>query len=91
MLQPAGSGAWGEPGTHLVRVVIEPDDATPTSMSAETLAAPDEACAQWLPAWEHAGGGRFPEVPALLFTRGENAGGYAQNENDVEAEVWFCR
>lgn len=88
MLQPAGQGAWGERGTHPVRVVIEPETFV---MTAETVAASDAACAQWLPAWEHAGGGCYPEAPALLFTRGENAGGYAQNENDVEAEVWLCR
>lgn len=84
MASPDAAPAWGAPGTTLVRLVF---DADARLASKELVSPPDPAMPQWLPSLErwspHA-----PFVrPALLYTRGLNAGGGKQNVNEMKTEV----
>jgi hypothetical protein len=60
-------------------------------MEAEPVCPPDETVAQWLPAQEHPGAAPLDHKPALLYTRGVNAGGFSANVNRQAAQVWLAR
>lgn len=87
MVAPGSACVWGPAGTHLVRVAF---DADGTGVEAERLTPPDPACAQWLPALEQPGCISRDHLPALLYTKGVNAGGFGNNQNDLETEVFLC-
>ncbi len=59
-------------------------------ITAIQVAAPDPSCAQWLPALEHPAGFSQDHIPPLLYTKGKNAGGYENNMNSLECEVYLC-
>ena len=86
MASPEAKPGWGAEGTALVRMVFGADGQI---RRTEPLRPADPGLPQWLPSLErfcpHAPVGR----PALLFTRGVNAGGYGQNRNSVCTEVWL--
>ena len=84
MAQPGGDG-WGSSGTSLVRVCVDPDGNTQT----ELVRPPDPALAQWLPALQRYSWREPSDRPALVFTRGRNAGGFQNNRNDLRTEVWL--
>jgi len=84
MVSPEAELAWGAGGTTLVRLVF---DGEGRELRKELVAQPEPGMPQGLPSIErwcpHAPVGR----PALLYTRGVNAGGGKQNVNDVKTEV----
>ena len=86
MVAPASERGWGSPGTELVRLLVRPDA---TIAGTELVRTPDPAIPHWLPSLErwcpHAPIAR----PALLHTRGLNAGGYSHNRNRLNTEVWL--
>ncbi len=87
MVEPTDECIWGPLGTYIVRVVMRTDG---TVLRAEPVVAPDPSCAQWLPALEHPVRGPLDHEPALLYTRGVNAGGFDNNTNDLATEVYLC-
>lgn len=84
MLETTQECVWGPPGTFMVGVELPLDDSTPSRLN---LTTPDTTRAQWLPAQPSVGGAPPEGWPALLYTRGLNAGGFDQNVNEVETEV----
>lgn len=76
---------WGPNGTFLVRLVLSPEGKL---LTREVVPPVSEGCV-WLPALEHPLGSLFPEVPALLYTRGANAGGFEHNQNRLESQVFL--
>ena len=87
MAQPKGEQLWGEPGTRLVRLVLDSQGQCVSSHLVEEGHAPDQA--QWLPSLEQWDPHAPLDRPALTFTVGRNAGGFSQNFNDERTEVWF--
>ncbi len=87
MAQPKGAQMWGEPGTRLVRLVVDSSGLHVTSSLIDE--GHDPLHAQWLPSLEHPSGQDPFERPALLFTAGSNAGGFSNNVNELKTDVWF--
>ena len=86
MAAPHPERAWGANGTELVRLLIRQDGYI---CGSELVRSPDPEMPHWLPSIErscwHAPIGK----PALMYTRGINAGGYQHNQNRVKTEVWL--
>ena len=86
MIEDTGECVWGPPGTYIVLVEVTSDG----HMSARYVTTPDAACAQWLPAFEHVSETSPNHAPPLLYTKGINGGGFGNNKNRVETEVYLC-
>ena len=86
MIEPTDECVWGPPGTYIVRVVAKTDG---TETAVEQVVSPDQALAQWLPALEHPNRSHPDHVPSLLYTKGVNAGGFGNNRNVSETEVYL--
>lgn len=86
MVSPKNEMAWGAPGTTLVRLVF---DAHARVSHKELVSRPEPHIPQWLPSLERWCPHAPVASPALLYTRGINAGGGKQNVNDVRTEVWL--
>ena len=84
MAAPQGEKGWGTRGTELVRVLVGPDGSLGRS---ELVHPPDPAMPHWLPSIERFCRHAPVDRPALLFTRGLNAGGYQHNRNQLNTEV----
>ena len=84
MVAPDKERGWGAKGTELVRLLV---DAEGSIRETTTVRSPDPELPHWLPSIER----WCPHVPigspALLFTRGINAGGYSHNVNRVDTEI----
>ena len=85
MVQPE-MGGWGSTETELVRVTIDSSDGPAT---VDLVRSPDSSFAHWLPALEHWSWSARSTEPAMLFTRGRNAGGFHNNRNDLRTKVWL--
>jgi len=86
MASPKAKAGWGARGTALVRMVFAADGHV---RHTEPLRPVDSDLPQWLPSLERFCPHAPLQRPALLTTRGINAGGYGQNRNRVRTEVWL--
>jgi hypothetical protein len=86
MVSPDQARGWGAIGTDLVRLLVNQDSSIRTVEPVST-AATDRP--RWLPAIERWCWHAPFDAPALVFTHGINAGGYAQNVNQVATEIWL--
>jgi hypothetical protein len=86
MVAPLAERAWGTKGTELVRLLVGPDGSLRRS---DLVRRPDPDMPHWLPSIERWCWQAPVERPALMYTRGVNVGGYSQNRNRVETEVWL--
>jgi hypothetical protein len=80
MMEPTTQNAWGPNGTLTVAGQIDPATGR---VHFEKIAEPDSTVAVWLPACEHAA----TLHPAILLTKGENAGGFSTNQNELKTHV----
>lgn len=88
MIEQTKECVWGPLGTSIVFVETG-EDGTP---QASVRCTPtDPSCAYWLPAQPHYGATVPERVPPLLYTKGVNAGGFGNNNNFVETEVFLCQ
>jgi len=62
-------------------------------LRAAAVCDPLPGVPDWLPNIERRAAGGAAARPALLFTRGLNAGGFAKNKNEIKTQVWLqvCR
>jgi hypothetical protein len=89
MIEPTSDPIWGPNGTRIVCLRIHPSHP---EIAVEPICEPDETVAQWLPAQEQPGWVPLDHTPALLYTRGTNAGGFELNKNETATQVWLiCR
>lgn len=86
MVAPKTERGWGSKGTELVRLLAHPDG---TIRHAELVRPCDPDMPHWLPSIERWCWHAPIAKPALLYTRGINAGGYQHNRNSVNTEVWL--
>ena len=86
MIEPTVECVWGAPGTYIVRLSMKTDG---TEMAVEPVSVSDPSCAQWLPALEHPNRLPLDHVPPLLYTKGLNAGGFDNNKNVRETQVYL--
>lgn len=86
MVSPEAKTGWGADGTTLARLLLAGDGHI---RRAELLRPVESDLPQWLPSLERFCPHAPAERPALLYTRGRNAGGYEQNRNRVRTEVWL--
>lgn len=86
MVAPRDAPGWGPDETELVRLWIDPEGEF---RRVAPVCEPDASTARWLPSLERGSGERAPDVPALLYTSGRNAGGFDQNVNELTTEVWL--
>lgn len=84
MAEPTARQFWGAPGTTLVAISADEELA---DLDAELLVEPEPGVANWLPALERCDASRPGEAPALLYTRGGNAGGFDANQNALRTDV----
>ena len=82
---PEGTHEFGAPGTKLVRLLAHPDGRVEHAESA--VAPSTDGVPDWLPSLQRWSWQAPCERPALLYTRGHNAGGYDHNVNDLVTEV----
>ena len=88
MLESTEAYAFGPPGTHLCLIETEP---TGSLDKAGGVIPHEPDRANWLPAQPH-GSPFFPvSPPAVLYTRGINAGGFDQNKNALATAVRLAR
>ena len=88
MASPAPGVGWGDNGTTLVRLVVDADGRV---SHKEIVGPPQPGMPHWLPSLERWCWHAPADRPALLYTRGMNAGGYGNNVNRVKTEVWLDR
>ncbi len=86
MVAPPDQRGWGPPGTELVRFLASHQGDL---LQTTRVRPPDPDTPHWLPSIERWCWHSHFDRPALLFTRGQNAGGYDHNRNDVNTEVWL--
>ena len=86
MVAPADVPGWGPNGTTLLRVVCTLGGSV---LESEMAAPPDPGVASWLPSIEQWTWVSPLDEPAWMHTRGVNAGGFADNVNAVQTEVWL--
>ena len=86
MVAPEAEPGWGTKGTELVRLLVGPDGSIART---ELVRGRDPDLPHWLPSIERWCSHAPIDRPALLFTRGINAGGYQHNRNRVNTEVWL--
>jgi hypothetical protein len=85
MVSPEAEPAWGALGTTLVRLVADADGRV---LHEELVCPPEPGMPHWLPSLERWRPHTPVARPALLYTRGLNAGG-GGNVNDVKTQVWL--
>jgi hypothetical protein len=85
MVSPVANVGWGANGTTLVRLEF---DAAGRVVRQSVVSTPEPDLAHWLPSLERWCWHAPVDKPALLYTRGVNAGGYSNNVNSVKTEVW---
>jgi hypothetical protein len=86
MVSPETGVGWGDQGTTLIRLVV---DLAGQVLHKNMVRAPEVGMPHWLPSLERWCPHAPIDRPALLFTRGRNAGGYGNNVNSVKTEVWL--
>ncbi len=86
MIEQTEECVWGPPGTGIV--LVEGGGGLPLATVRVTPTDPD--CAYWLPALPHHEATVPERVLPLLYTKGVNAGGFGNNKNVVETEVFLC-
>lgn len=87
MVSRAGEIAWGSPSTTLARLRFDPAGK---ALATNVVCPPDSSIPCWLPSLERWSPRAPGARPALLYTRGVNAGGGRQNVNSVTTEVWLA-
>ena len=80
MMEPAIRNEWGPNGTVTLAGIIDPIHG---KAQFRSIFEPDSTCAVWLPASEQSATVR----PALLLTKGQNAGGFSANQNELKSRV----
>ena len=85
MVSPEAETGWGANGTTLVRLEC---DAQGRVIRQSLVRAPEPGMPHWMPSLERWCWHAPVDRPALLYTRGLNAGGYSNNVNSVKTEVW---
>lgn len=86
MVSPADEAGWGAKGTSLIRLEVNAAGRVVRQSLART-SEPDVP--HWMPSLERWCWHAPLDRPALLYTRGLNAGGYSANVNNVRTEVWL--
>jgi hypothetical protein len=86
MTEPTKECIWGAPGTTIVRLRIQADEGKITS---RLVAPSDPSTAQWLPALEHPRTKPLDHIPPLIYTSGNNAGGFGNNKNELKTTVFL--
>jgi hypothetical protein len=86
MVSPAAEPGWGAKGTSLVRLEF---DAEGRVVRQALVRAPEPDLPNWMPSLERWCCHAPVDRPALLYTRGLNAGGYSNNVNSTRTEVWI--
>jgi len=86
MVAPETELGWGAKGTRLVWLTFVPDGSF---QEIHQVRQPVSGKPDWLPILERWCWHAPIASPALLFTRGINAGGYNNNRNQVETEIWL--
>ncbi|MBM3859855.1 MAG: hypothetical protein FJ395_09425 [Verrucomicrobia bacterium] len=86
MVPAASVSAWGHPETRLVRIELNADGDV---LRAGAVSDPMPGVPDWMPSIERRAAGVAVARPALLFTRGLNAGGFAKNKNEIKTQVWL--
>lgn len=86
MVSPEADAGWGANGTTLVRLEC---DAQGRVVRPSLVRAPEPTVPHWMPSLERWCWHAPLDRPALLYTRGLNAGGYSNNVNSVQTEVWL--
>jgi hypothetical protein len=84
MVEPTDHCVWGPAGTTVAWVRIDGDN-----VNGQMLCDRDPESAQWLPALEHPCVDGLDHIPALLYTRGQNAGGFGDNQNELKTKVYL--
>lgn len=85
MVSPEAEVGWGAKGTALVRLEF---DAAGRVIRQSLVRPPERDLPHWMPSLERWCWHAPVDRPALLYTRGLNAGGYSNNINSVKTEVW---
>jgi len=85
MVSPAAETGWGANRTALVRLEC---DGAGRVIRQSLVRAPESDVPHWMPSLERWCSHAPLDRPALLYTRGLNAGGYSNNVNRVKTEVW---
>ena len=85
MVSPTAEVGWGAEGTSLVRLEF---DGAGHLVDRALVRTPEPTLPHWLPSLERWCWHAPIDRPALLYTRGVNAGGYSNNVNRVKTEVW---
>ncbi len=87
MVEPTPECVWGAPGTSIVLAELREDGTCSRSVQ---VTPSDPEYATWLPSQPHQVVASRGCMPPLLYTKGVNAGGFANNKNTVKTEVFFC-
>jgi hypothetical protein len=85
-VSPEAEPGWGANGTALVRLEC---DAQGRVVRQSLVRKPEADIPHWMPSLERWCWHAPVDRPALLYTRGLNAGGYSNNVNSVKTEVWL--
>lgn len=88
MIEQTDESEWGAAGTGIVFVESRGNGAELKSIQ---VTPSDEGCAQWLPAQPHCVAAMGERLPPMLYTKGLNAGGFSNNQNAVQTEVFLCK
>lgn len=80
MMEPTTHNEWGPNGTITLAGLIDPANG---EVQFRTIFEPEPANAVWLPAYEQSTSAR----PAMLLTKGRNAGGFSANQNELKSMV----
>jgi len=86
MVSPVAQTGWGENGTTLIRLQF---DAEGRETRRTLVRKPETDIPTWMPSLERWCPHAPFDRPALLYTRGRNAGGYSNNVNNIKTEVWL--
>jgi len=86
MISPVAQTGWGENDTMLIRLLF---NAEGREIRHSFVRKPETDTPSWMPSLERWCPQAPFDRPALLYTRGRNAGGYSHNINNRKTEVWL--
>ncbi len=83
MVEPTDRCVWGPAGTYLGRVTVQDG-----CVGKVKIGEKNPEVARWLPAFSHHQSGSAFEDSVLLYTCGQNAGGFGNNSNELKTDVY---
>lgn len=86
MASPEAEVGWGGKGTSLIRLEFNAEGRV---IHQSLVRTPEPDLPHWMPSLERWCWHAPVDRPALLYTRGLNAGGYSNNVNRLRTEVWI--